>query len=370
MFKYYVDNEQFNLQINRFVNDVYEEDERANEDLQGIIPKLKDAQSWFEAWRDYAIMREERQDYDLASVYYQAAEFYVDPSDPNKDKMYHKFHENFYKGFRDFEFESYQIPYEDSCFPAVKLINPGAKKTLLVHAGFDAYMEEMLRMMKFIKDINYNIIVFDGPGQGNALKYGLKFIPNWEKPVSTLIDYFKLDRVSILGASWGSYLAMRAAAFEKRIEKVIAFDIFYCGLDVLKNRMPEDVWNKLSSLLAANDADQINAMFYNMMASNIDLNWKITKGMENTGAATPFGLLKHFEKHTIAGLGPLINQDVLLLAGEDDQYVPFSRLPQIQQELCNAASITTKVFTKETGGEQHCQAGHKHLAFDEMKKFL
>ncbi|ALP39364.1 hypothetical protein ASL14_26170 (plasmid) [Paenibacillus sp. IHB B 3084] len=70
------------------------------------------------------------------------------------------------------------------------------------------------------------------------------------------------------------------------------------------------------------------------------------------------------------GVGALINQDVLLLAGEDDQYVPISRLAQIQQELINAASITTKVFTKETGGEQHCQAGHRELAFNEMKKFL
>ncbi|AHC22760.1 hypothetical protein X809_12170 [Paenibacillus polymyxa CR1] len=55
---------------------------------------------------------------------------------------------------------------------------------------------------------------------------------------------------------------------------------------------------------------------------------------------------------------------------EDDQYVPISRLAQIQQELINAASITTKVFTKETGGEQHCQAGHRELAFNEMNKFI
>lgn len=370
MFKSYVDNEQFNLQINRFLNDFYQEDEWANQDLQGIVPRLKDAESWYEAWLDYAVMREERQDYDLASVYYQAAEFYVAPSDPNKEKMYHKFRETFYKGFHDFDYESYQIPYEDSYLPAVKLITPGAKKTLLVFAGYDSYMEEMLKMMNFLRGIDYHIIVFDGPGQGTALKNGLKFIPNWEKPVSAVIDYFKLDRVSVLGASWGGYFAMRAAAFEKRIDKVIAFNIFYCGLDALKMRMPDDVWNKLSSLLAANDADRINAMFYSMMASNIDLNWKITKGMENTGETTPFGLLKNFEKHTMAGLGPLINQDVLLLAGEEDQYVPISRLPQIQQELCNAASITTKVFTRETGGEHHCQAGHRHLAFDEMKKFL
>ena len=370
MFKNYVNNEQFNLQINRFLNDYYQENERANSDLKGIIPRLTDIESWYETWLEYAIKREEQGHFDLASVYYQAAEFYLAPSDPNKNTMYQKYRETFYKGFSDFDYEPYQVPYENSVLPAIKLIKPGANKTLLVFGGYDSYMEEMVKMMNFIRGIDYNIIVFDGPGQGSALKNGLKFIHNWEKPVAAIIDYFKLDRVSILGASWGGYLAMRAAAFEKRIDKVIAFNIFYSGLDALKIRMPEDVWNRLTSLLDANKSDDVNAIIENMMTSNIDLKWKVMKGMENTGEKTPFTLIKNFEKHTMSGIGQFINQDVLLLAGEDDQYVPISRLPQIQHELCNAASITTKVFTKETGGEQHCQAGHRDLAFNEMKTFL
>ncbi|MFE9080788.1 alpha/beta fold hydrolase [Bacillus mobilis] len=370
MFKNYVNNEQFNLQINRFLNDYYQEDERANSDLKGIIPRLTDIESWYETWLEYAIKREEQHHYDLASVYYQAAEFYLTPSHPNKNRMYQKYRETFYKGFSDFDYEPYQVPYENSLLPAVKLIEPGANKTLLVFGGYDSYMEEMVKMMNFIRGIDYNIIVFDGPGQGSALKNGLKFIHNWEKPVAAIIDYFKLNRVSIMGASWGGYLAMRAAAFEKRIDKVIAFNIFYSGLDALKIRMPDAVWNRLTTLLTANKAADVNAMIENMMATNIDLKWKIIKGMENTGEKTPFTLIKNFEKHTMAGISQFINQDVLLLAGEDDQYVPISRLPQIQHELCNAASITTKVFTKETGGEQHCQAGHRDLAFNEMKNFL
>ncbi|MBK5432286.1 alpha/beta hydrolase [Bacillus sp. TH25] len=356
MFKQYVNNEQFNLQINRFFNDFYQDDERANQDLQAIIPRLTDTDSWYNTWIEYAVMREHHKDFDLASVYYQAAEFYMEPSDQKKEKVYQKYRETFYKSFHDFEYETYQIPYEDSYLPAIKFMTPGACNTLLFFGGYDSYMEEMMKMMNYLIGINYNIIVLDGPGQGTALKNGLKFIHNWEKPVSTVIDYFKLDRVSILGASWGGYLAMRAAAFEKRIDKVIAFNIFYSGLDALKMRMPDNIWNKLTTLLATNEADKINTMFKQMMATSIDLNWKIKKGMENTGEKTPFNLLKNFEKHTMAGIGQFINQEVLLLAGEDDQYVPISRLSQIEMELCNAASITSVVFTKETGGEQHCQA--------------
>ncbi|GEB32042.1 hypothetical protein BPA01_16220 [Brevibacillus parabrevis] len=45
MFNMYLDNEQFNLQINRFIQDYYEEDERASSDLQTIVPRLTDAET-------------------------------------------------------------------------------------------------------------------------------------------------------------------------------------------------------------------------------------------------------------------------------------------------------------------------------------
>lgn len=86
MFKSYVHNEQFNLQINRFINDYYQEDDRAQADLEKMIPKLKDTHSWYEAWLNFAREREDSKDYDLASVYYQAAEFYLATTDPNKEK--------------------------------------------------------------------------------------------------------------------------------------------------------------------------------------------------------------------------------------------------------------------------------------------
>lgn len=125
--------------------------DRAQADLEKMIPKLKDTHSWYEAWLNFAREREDSKDYHLASVYYQAAEFYLATTDPNKEKMYRKYRDTFYKGFHDFDYESYKIPYEDSYLPAVKLLAPGATKTLLVFGGYDSYMEEMLKMMKFMR---------------------------------------------------------------------------------------------------------------------------------------------------------------------------------------------------------------------------
>ena len=84
MFKQYVKNEQFNLQINRFINDEYENDQKVQEDLKSIIPQLKDEESWFKAWNDKAIAREQDGDFSVASTYYQASEFYLSPEDAQK----------------------------------------------------------------------------------------------------------------------------------------------------------------------------------------------------------------------------------------------------------------------------------------------
>jgi hypothetical protein len=315
-------------------------------------------------------MRENKGDFRIASNYYKAADFYLPEDDPDKQKMYEGFRENFYKEYDEFEYERYDVPYEESFLPAVKLINPGAHKTLVAFGGYDSYIEEIIPMMRYLKGIDYNIIIFDGPGQGTALKNGLKFIMNWEKPVSVVLDYFDLKHVSLIGMSWGGYLVMRAAAYEKRIEKVIAFDIFYSAMDALTNRMPKLKAKILMKLIRNGDKKKVNQVMTAAAQSNIDLNWKLMQGCNITGETTPFNLIMNLKRHTMEGLGPLINQNVLLLAGEDDQYVPIARLPQIQRELCNAASITTKVFTKKSGGAQHCQVGRPDLAFGAIRDFL
>lgn len=84
--------------------------------------------------------------------------------------------------------------------------------------------------------------------------------------------------------------------------------------------------------------------------------------MENVGVQSPYELLKQFQKYNMEPIMPLINQDVLLLAGENDQYVPSSRLVEIDSKLI--------MFDKASGGDQHCQAGNRQLGFNAIKEFL
>ncbi len=89
-----------------------------------------------------------------------------------------------------------------------------------------------------------------------------------------------------------------------------------------------------------------------------------------TGTKSPYDFLNSIEKHNLSCCIDKITQNVLLLAGENDQYVPVTRMKQIQKELVNAKSVTARVYTKEEGGEQHCQVGNLLLVTAELYKFL
>lgn len=368
MFKKYLENEQFNLQINRFLGKFVNEPQ-VQKDINSILPSLTDTDNWYKSWRRLAEKSEANGEFEFASSYYQIGDFYLRESDPNKIIMYNKYRENFYKYNNELQLEHFKVPYENSFMPAIRVKFKNSSKTLLVHGGYDSYLEEIIPALAFFQDLGYDIIAFEGPGQGGALKNGLKFIHNWEKPVAAVLDYFKLKDVSILGISWGGYLCMRAAAFEKRIKEVICFDIFYSGMDGIfaKNKQMKDT---LEELLNSNEKDKINQMLLLNMKNDIDLNWKFCKGMDNTGTNTPYDFLKAIQLHTMDGIEEMIDQDLLLLAGEDDQYVPIEAMSLLENNLVNAKSVTKKVFTKETGGEQHCQAGRMDLALNEIKKFL
>ena len=44
----------------------------------------------------------------------------------------------------------------------------------------------------------------------------------WHKPVKAVMDYFKLDHVTLAGLSMGGCLVVRAAALEARVENLSA----------------------------------------------------------------------------------------------------------------------------------------------------
>lgn len=367
MFYQFVDNEQFNFQMNRIA--AYQTAVNLNE-IWEIAPKLKDFASWTTEWLHLAQKAENEKRYLNATYYYRMAEFYMIDESVEKLECYRHFMDCFHKAYKDERMDYYKVPFEGTYLPAYKLQAEQEKGIIVVHGGYDSFIEEFFPIIRELPKSGYTIIMFEGPGQGQARKNNLTFRYDWEVPTSAVLDYFHLDSVTLLGISWGGYLAPRAAAFDTRIKNVICYDIFYRGLDLFANRMPKDVFRKLMLLLNLHQKRIVNAVIYKKMKGNIDLTWKIKHGMYITGTNSPYDFLKNVKQHDLSGITDKITQNVLLLAGENDQYVPASRLKQLEKELVNAKYVKSRLFTKEEDADQHCQIGNVEAALNTMYEFL
>jgi len=66
----------------------------------------------------------------------------------------------------------------------------------------------------------------------------------------------------------------------------------------------------------------------------------------------------------------LVKQDVLLLAGREDHFIPFKMQAMQIAALKNARSVTGKMFSKAENAQNHCQIGNVGLALDVMVRWL
>jgi fermentation-respiration switch protein FrsA (DUF1100 family) len=66
----------------------------------------------------------------------------------------------------------------------------------------------------------------------------------------------------------------------------------------------------------------------------------------------------------------LVTQEVLILTGRKDHFIPFKMHRMQVEALTNARSVTARVFTKETQAHNHCQNGNFRLALETMVQWL
>lgn len=354
--------ENINFQLNRLI---------ANggrfEDIQKIAPKIKD----FDDWKRELIAIAEQSLSDgrdlNAAMYYRAAEFFVSPDDPDKHILYDKFIELFYSVYKNLVDDKVKIPYENSFLPAIHLKNKESKGVVLIHGGYDSFVEEYYLFGSYVRDAGYEVILFEGPGQGGArIKNKLFMTHEWEKPVKALLDYFNFDNVTLIGSSLGGYLGLRAAAFEPRISKVVAFDIFYDFLDIIFSASGggEKSRKMIETFIEKEQADFVNKGTQMAMEQDLFTKWGVTQGMSVFGADTPYEYFKKARLYTAAEISKLIECDVLLLAGTKDHFVPIEMFYKQIEALKNVKSLTCRMFTEKEHGANHCQVGNYKLVFD------
>jgi pimeloyl-ACP methyl ester carboxylesterase len=216
----------------------------------------------------------------------------------------------------------------------------------------------------FFRDAGYDTILFEGPGQGAALELAhLTMSPEWQKPVKAVLDFFHLDAVTLMGFSLGGGLVIRAAAFEPRVRRVIAYDIMTNGLECFFRPMPPSAQKELLGWIDTGNEGAVDKFFADAMAKSLLLDWMTKLAIHNTGVKTPYEMLKHYQKYETASISSQLTQDVLLMAGAEDHYIPVHQLPDQISTLTHVRSLTARLFTRAEQAQNHCQIGNFGVAF-------
>ena len=355
----------FNFQLNRFYSMGY----ARFEDMKTVGNRINSFQEWKTEMISLANLAVSEDRLMHAAFYYRAAELFITEKDPEKEILYNKFKDYFYKAVKNDNIKKAEIPYNETFIQAIQLQPTSKEKkgTIIIHGGFDSFKEELYSMMLFFLENDYEVISFETPWMGESRKRKLMGLEiEWEKPIKSVLDYYKLEDVTLIGISMGGWLSLRAAAFEPRIKRVIASSVSF---DV--NQYNGFLGQKIAKLFFKKFRNFTNNAIIKKMKKDLYYSWFVNHLMFVTNKDVPieaFDVLVQFNEENLHS--DLIKQDVLILTGKEDHMVPF-KMHKLQVEaLTNAKSVTERVFTKEENAQYHCQVGNFGLALETMLKWI
>ena len=358
----------FDYQLNRVIN----WDGGRLEDIQPIAGRIKTSADWKReliALGDKAMQENRIQN---AIAYYRMSEFFMYDGDPDKKAYYEKATDLFYQYYADYfegenpRIEKVNVPYEHVTLPVMHVVPQGTcKGTILLHGGNDSYFEEFLFTVLYLQEQGFEVYMFEGPGQGGVMRMqGMHFTHEWEKPVKAILDYFHLEDVTIIGISLGGYLAPRAAAFDRRISKVVAWSVFPCFQDVIVG-MQKPIIQKLFYILMKLHARPLINFVFNMKAKKEPvIDWGLKHGCYAYEAKDAYGYAQKLKLYDLEPVADRITQDMLIIGASQDHFIDYRLIGREINMLTNVRSLTFRLFTDKEEAQNHCNVGNGKIVLD------
>jgi pimeloyl-ACP methyl ester carboxylesterase len=264
------------------------------------------------------------------------------------------------------------VPFEGRRLPVIDVPHIGEfRGTIVMHSGFDGASEETFPSAAPLAAAGYRVVVFDGPGQGNALRReGLHMTHDWERPVGAVLDHFDIDDCTLIGKSLGGYLAPRAAAFDQRIRRVVAWGAMYDFTGPFRDGLGDERFDALLELIEQGDRDQVNESVEFMTTVSPQARWAVDHGMHVSGCADGFEYFRWLSEMNLREVSDRITQDLLIVMGTADHLVPLQQAYEQAAAATNARSVTLRVATAAEQAAEHCQVGHPMLVVDEIIRWL
>jgi pimeloyl-ACP methyl ester carboxylesterase len=306
--------------------------------------------------------------YFRAANYYRAAEFYLHGN--NADPRIVELSERSARCFKlalshsTVRHEHMPIAYEGTTLPGV--FYPASQeraRTVIVQTGFDGTIDSLFPYAQAAVRRGWHCLTFEGPGQGQVIrKQGLPFRPDWEHVISAVIDSVctraevDVERLALIGVSFGGYLAPRAAAFEKRVAACVANGGV---LEFLGPRIPKGLTREQFASALRSDPAAVDHAMRELAARSPEARWGQENGMFTFQAASPAAWLTKLLDYDLTPVAAQIRCPMLVVDVEHENSFPGEA-----KKLYDALSCpkTWLYFSEEEGAGDHCQTGSPSLA--------
>ncbi len=340
--------QQFNLQLNRFLPT-----DSVADDVRDAATRIHNFDDFKREMVALAEKSEKAGDGYAAFCYYEASRFYLGPEQADeRAELTQKMIDSWAVGWSRYRVERSTVPYGDfnlrvHHFPVEK-----PRDVVVMFGGYDSYIEEFTPYGVALQENGYEVIVFEGPGQGAGIEAGSVMTTQWHQPVAAVLDAFTITECTLMGLSMGGCLVIRASAFEPRVKRTIALDILTDMLVVTVRTKELAAQVREPSGQGARDVAQ---HFEALAEGNPTAAFMILQGRRVTGATSTAEYLQKIGEYVTADVSSQVTSDVLLMAGQDDTLVPYEQFFEQVQTLTNARSMTTRTFTRH---ENNAAPGH------------
>lgn len=305
-----------------------------------------------------------------AATCYRAAEFFAPFDDPRKTRAYDAYRQRIDPLLDALGARRLAVPFAGAKLPVLHFAARGRRRdTLVIHGGFDSYMEEFAWWAEDFTPLGLDVVLFEGPGQGAALRReGLTMSPDWRAPVAAVLDALQIDSCALFGLSLGGCLALRAAADEPRVRRVVLVNVLDDFLDCFLARAPAAVARQVRDWLERGERARLEAMVAGL-AGDPGVAWALGHGRVVSGTrdgADFLDWLRRMATHDVSGR---VRQPCLLTAGTRDHIVPLEQFHRQAQAL-HGCPLSARLFSEAEHAGAHCQIDNPRLMLDVVGRWL
>ncbi len=171
----------------------------------------------------------------------------------------------------------------------------------------------------------YNCLIFNGPGQGDALWVRKRYFrPDWEKVITPVVDamvkHREVDarRMALVGVSQGGYWAPRALAYEHRLAAGVADPGVWDVSEPWLRNLPKFV----RDVLDAGNRTQFDQFIHTGTASNARIGMMLRFRMRPYGATSFYDAFHGVREYQLADAAGRIRCPMLVTDPEGEQFFP------------------------------------------------